>query len=178
MKISWPIGVLLGVVVCSAQNADSKHPRATEQSSFSAEDDSVKKPVAIPQDVLAALSRDKLVRDVLEKENIPAERIPAASFSASAIHLGKAGRGGPHCHVNGPGPRSKCHDVLGFPPTAAGHEFVFFGGGHDLRIKTTRSRGYRDIETLAVTMQKLSTVVYRFDGKQYKRYKEKSEEIR
>jgi hypothetical protein len=54
-----------------------------------------------------------------------------------------------------------------FRPTVSGHELIFTGGGHDLRVKTSRTNGYRDIETLAVTMQKASTVLYRFDGKKY-----------
>ena len=65
-----------------------------------------------------------------------------------------------------------------FRPAPSGHELVFTGGGHDLRVKSTCRNGYRDIETLSITMQKLSTDLYRFDGKKYTRYDEKVGEIR
>jgi hypothetical protein len=179
MNIQRPILVALAVLLaCTTQIADGKTKHPAEQTSFSAEDTSVKKPAVIPQDVLAALSRDELVRNVLENEDIPAEKIPASWFSASAIHLGNAREVDLIVMSVGPVHGANVTMFWIFRPTAYGQELIFTGGGHDLRVKSTRWNGYRDIETLAVTMQKVSTVFYRFDGKKYTGYKDKLEEIR
>jgi hypothetical protein len=168
MKIKRPLLIALVVLLaCSRQSADGKSEQPVEQTSFSAEDESVKKPVAIPQDVLAALSRDELVQNVLDNENIPAEKIPISWFSASAIHLGNAREVDLIVMSVGPVHGANVTMFWAFRPTVSGHELMFTGGGHDLRVKTSRTNGYRDIETLAVTMQKASTVLYRFDGKKY-----------
>jgi len=174
MKFKWPMMILLAVLAAeSITTADAWSAPGTEQSSFRAEDDSVKKPVPIPQDLLATLSRDGLVKGVLENENIPAERIPASWFSASAIHLAGAREVDLIVMSVGPVHGANVTWFWAFRPSAAGCELIFSGGGHDLEVKNTRSNGYREIEKLAVTMQKVSTVVYRFDGKQYTRYKTK-----
>jgi len=47
----------------------------------------MKKPAAIPEDVLAILAKDEMVSRTLEDENLPAEKIPMSWFSASGIHL-------------------------------------------------------------------------------------------
>ena len=181
MNIRWPIVivvVLVLVAVFHPQAVAGKGAYPTEQSSFSAEDESVQKPVAIPQEVLSALSRDSLVRAELKDRKIPAERIPASWFSASAIHLGNAREADLIVMSVGPVHGANVTMFWAFRPAASGHELLFRGGGHDLRVKNTRRKGFRDIETLSITMQKLSSDLYRFDGKQYTRYSDKLEEIR
>jgi hypothetical protein len=44
---------------------------------FSAEDSGVKRPITIPDDVLAILRQDKLVRNVLENEETPVAKLPS-----------------------------------------------------------------------------------------------------
>ena len=156
------------LAMCSANIVEANED---EQMHFSAEADSVKKPVAIPPNVLAALSRDEVVKDALKGRNIPADEIPASWFSASVIHLRGAHEADLVVMSIGPAHGANVTMFWVFRPTASDHELIFTGAGHDLEIKKTRSNGYREIETLAVTMQKVSTVVYRFNGKQYTRYK-------
>ena len=170
------VPVLVAVFHPQAVAGQGAYP--AEQSSFSAENDSVQKPVAIPQDVLTALSRDSLVRAELKDRKIPAERIPASWFSASAIHLGNARETDLIVMSVGPVHGANVTMFWAFRPAASGHELVFTGGGHDLRVKNTRRNGYRDIEALGITMLKPWSDLYRFDGKKYARHNEKVGEIR
>ena len=164
--------------MCAAPAAEGKRSQPGEQLSFSAEDDSVKKPVVIPRDVLAILSKDKLVREELEQEGLPTEKIPSSWFSASAIHLSHANTA--YLIVMSVGPVHGANTTMfwAFRPTHSGYDLIFTGGGHTLTVKNTRWNGYREIETLSVVTQKLATVVYRFDGTRYTRYKDKLEEIK
>lgn len=172
------ITLLTFLVMCAAPAAEGKRSQPGEQLSFSAEDDSVKKPVVIPRDVLAILSKDKLVREELEQEGLPTEKIPSSWFSASAIHLSHANTA--YLIVMSVGPVHGANTTMfwAFRPTHSGYDLIFTGGGHTLTVKNTRWNGYREIETLSVVTQKLATVVYRFDGTRYTRYKDKLEEIK
>jgi hypothetical protein len=179
MNIRWPIVVAFVFVVgLHPQAVGGKGAYPAEQSRFSAEDESVQKPVAVPQDVLTALTRDSLVRAALKDRKIPAERIPASWFSASAIHLGNARETDLIVMAVRPVHGVNATKFWAFRPAASGHELVFTGGGHDLRVRNTRRNGYRDIEALGITMLKPWSDLYRFDGKRYIRYNEKVEEIR
>lgn len=163
--------------MCAAPAAEGKSFQPAEQLSFSAEDDSVKNHVVIPRDVLAILSKDKLVREELENEGLPAEKIPSSWFSASAIHLSHANAANLIVMSVGPVHGANTTMFWAFRTTHSGHDLIFTGGGHTLTAKNTRWNGYREIETLSVVTQKLATVVYRFDGTRYIRYKDKLEEI-
>ena len=172
MDFRRTIITLLTLLVMCAPAAEGKRFQPAEQLSFSAEDDGVKNPVVIPRDVLAILSKDKLVR------GLPAEEIPSSWFSASAIHLSHANAA--YLIVMSVGPVHGANTTMfwAFRPTHSGHDLIFTGGGHTLTAKNTRWNGYREIETLSVVTQKLATVVYRFDGTRYIRYKDKLEEIK
>src|ERR1700691_6164995 len=65
--------------------------RQKEQTHFSAEDENVNHPVAIPAEVLALLAKDSQVRDVLDDQNIAPANLPASWFSAAEIQLGGKG---------------------------------------------------------------------------------------
>jgi hypothetical protein len=114
---------------------------------------------------------------VLESEKIQAKQIPASWFSASAIHLGNSREVDLIVMSVGPVRGANVTMFWAFRPTALGHELLFAGGGHTLSVKNKRWKGFREIETLSVVMQKVSTVLYRFDGKRYIRYKDNLEDI-
>jgi hypothetical protein len=160
---------------CSSEERSSEQ-RSSEQTHFSAEDDRVEKPVAIP--VLTVLSQDNMVRAELENENIPAEKLPQSWFAASAIHLTHSGEIDLIVVSVGPVRGANVTMFWVFRSTPHGHELVLTAGAHDLQVKSTFWKGYRDIELLSVTMQKLNTVLYKFNGKRYVRYKDKVEDIR
>ena len=67
-----------------------KVPQPSEQLQFSAEDEGVKRPVKIPEEVLAILRKDKLVHNVLEDQELTAEKLPSAWFSAAECRLGSS----------------------------------------------------------------------------------------
>jgi hypothetical protein len=56
-----------GLLLCGLQAAPGDKP---EQRTFSAEESQVQKPVVLPQDVLATLGQDELVRMELENHGI------------------------------------------------------------------------------------------------------------
>jgi hypothetical protein len=168
VKLRCPAAALFALLaLCCIQDLNSTESRESEQTSFSAEDSSVRKPVPIPQSVLSALSQDTLVSNELEYESKHAEQAPPSWFSASATHLGASREVDLIVMSVGPVHGANVTMFWAFRPTASGHELIFTGGGHELRVLNSRSKGYRDIEALAVTMQKPSRVLYRFNGKQY-----------
>jgi len=165
--------LLLGPRVAQANQSSD----LSEQLHFSAEDTGVKHPVDIPKDVLTILSKDGTVESVLENENIKPVDLPGSWFSASALHL------------NGHTRRDLI--VVGQPPvsggsvamfwvfhgTTHGYELVLAAAAHNLIIRNTRWKGYRDIELRQATAGQVSTILCRFNGKQYTKYAAKSEPI-
>lgn len=168
--------MLFSVATGSSFN-QAKHSYPPEQRKFSAEDLRVKR-VKIPPEVLALLKKDETVQIMMENDELPVDKLPPSWFSASAIHLSNAKR--TDLVVVGVGP------ILGanvttfwvFCATDHGYELVMEAPAHDLVVKNTRWKGYRDIELLSATAVQVSTVWLRFNGKQYVRYKAKSEMIR
>jgi hypothetical protein len=61
---------------------------------------------------------------------------------------------------------------------ARGFELLLTAPAHDLFIKGTRSKGYRDIEIVIATAVRASTVSLKFDGSQYKVFARSSKDIR
>jgi hypothetical protein len=178
MKMKWPVFCVLSfLVICSALAAQSKRSHSSEQLSFSAEDDSVKKPVAIPPDVWAILMKDDLVKSVAENQEPPAEKIPASWFSASAIHLSNSPKTDFVVVAEPPLAGGNVTIFWVFRDTGHGHELVMMAPMHGLEVKSTRWKSYRDIELTSMSAVKISTVLCRFDGRQYKEYKSKIEDI-
>jgi hypothetical protein len=177
MKYSLIIFLMLAAVsgIATAAGRDS---RKAEQSDFSAEDAAVKKPVAIPEDVLAILRKDKAVLSTLEDQNLQPTKLPASWFSASAIHLSTSAR--TDLVVVGEPPVSGGNTAMFwvFRATADGHELVLTATAHDLRVRSRRSNGYQDIELVSMTAAQISSVLCRFDGSQYAQFRSKSKPIR
>lgn len=178
MKIRWLVASFLVVfLVCGQEAAMGKGSSKSEQTHFSAEDSGVTKPVAIPEDVLAILREDDTVRLALKDGSTPAEKLPLSWFSASVIHL--SGSDKSDLLVKGEAP------ILGanvttfwiFGATDHGHELVLTAPAHDLVLQSARWKGHREIQMMSATASNVSTVLYRFDGKRYAAFQEKSEQI-
>ena len=165
------------LAVCGTLSGQSKHSHPSEQSSFSAEEASVKKPVTIPPDVWAILVKDDMVKKMAENEDPPVEKIPSSWFSASTIHLSKANLIDYVVMAEPPLAGGNVVTFWVFRDTGHGHDLVMTAPMHDLNVKNTRHNGYRDIELDAMTAVTLSTVLCRFDGKQYKEYKSKQKDL-
>jgi hypothetical protein len=135
-----------------AQTAIGKTPAnvtSREQASFSAEEVRVKRPVRVPASVIRIVSQDAAVQELLKDE--PSHELPEAWLSASEVHLG--GSRERDLVVMGTGLLRGANVtpfwVLG--PAGGGFRLLLATGGHDLQIKSTRSRGYLDIRVLAAT---------------------------
>jgi len=171
------VALLIFSLIGSAGIAEEAKSHYREQLHFSAEGTSVRRPVPIPEDVLAILRKDDDVHDGLEHEGIAAEQIPSSWFSASAIHLNNANQ--VDLVVMGQGPLRGANVITFwvFRSTSHGHELVLNAPAHDLIVANTRWKGYREIELVSMTARQISTVLLRFDGKGYKEFKASSEHI-
>lgn len=172
---SSAVALLIYLSVCGQGSTQIKQPLPSEQMQFSAEDEGVKRPVAIPDDVLAILSKDEFIRDVLEDEKPAVGKLPQAWFSASAIHLG--GPNETDLVVLGEGPLRGANVITFwvFRPTPHGHELVLTAPAHDLIVKNKRWKGYQEIELASATAVQLTSVLFRWNGRKYAEFSEKSE---
>jgi len=173
------VAVLLAfLVTCNPGTTLGKAAQPSEQRHFSAEEDGVKKPIPIPEAVLATLKQDEHICSVLEYENISAEKIPASWFSASAIHLSRPEQTDLVVMEVGPLRGANVITFWIFSATTHGYRLVLMAPAHDLIVKNTRWKGYREIELVSMTALEISTVLVRFDGERYNKYKARSEHIR
>jgi hypothetical protein len=166
------------LVMSTSLRGTGKGPHASEQMHFSAEEAGVKKPVALPADVLSILRKDKMVRNVLENEGIPPEEIPLSWFSASAVHLTRSHKQDLVVVAEGPLAGGNVVTFWVFSVTNHGYELVLTAPAHDLIVKSTRWNGFRDIELTSMSAVQINSVLCRFDGKKYAGYRTKSEQIR
>jgi hypothetical protein len=179
VKNSFPAGFLAIVVLaCGSAHANGKQHAQPEQLEFSAEDEGVKRPVVVPDEVMAILSQDELVRNVLESENVPSEKLPPAWFSASTIHLSGPGEVDLVVMAESELRGANVNVFWVFCPTVHGYELVLTAPAHDLVVKKARWRGHREIELMSATAVQFSTVLLRWDGRKYAAYQPKSEEIK
>jgi hypothetical protein len=179
MTIRYSLIILLMLAAVSGiPTAAGSDSHEAEQSEFSAEDVAVKKPVAIPEDVLAILRKDKTVLSILESENLQPINLPAPWFSASAIHLSASKRADILVVGQPPVTGGNVTIFWVFRATPDGHELVLTAPAHDLRVRSRRSKGYRDIELVSMTAAQISDVLCRFDGKRYAEYRSSLQPIR
>jgi hypothetical protein len=151
---------------------------AKEQLVFSAEDKGVRQPVAIPDDVRMVLAKDEYVGSLLEQKKLTAQKLPAAWFSAAQVHLG--GHHEEDLVVMGEGP------VMGadgttfwvFAPGRSGYQLALKVATHTLVVKDERTQGLRELEARSAPAAEVFRVSYRYDGVQYKSYKEVSEAVK
>jgi hypothetical protein len=153
-------------------------PEQKEQTHFSAEDESVSHPVAIPADVLALLAKDEMVRNVLEAEKISPANLPASWFSAAQIQLG--GRGEKDLIVASKGPivGGNISPFWVFIPDRRGYKLALSISVHDMIVKRKRSHGYRSLELDAMTSSTITTAQFRFNGNEYRESTEKTTDIK
>jgi hypothetical protein len=153
-------------------------PALREQRHFSAEDEGVKNPSTIPDEVMAILRNDRLVQNVAKDQEIPLDKVPATWFSASRIKLGGAGPTDLIVAAEGPLAGGNVDVFWVFIQQNGSFKQALMLPAHDLIVKNTVSHGYRDIEALAATAVTVSTGRFRFNGKVYKRYTSKTDDIK
>lgn len=172
----FPVLLVAGLMLSISFNAvpQSTQTLGLEQTEFSAEDEAVKKPAEIPIDVLALLRQDERVKNELEDGKIPPGEMPTSWFSASAIHL--SGPGEPDFIVAAEGPLrgANLEDFWVFCHTEHGYRLALNAPAHDLVVLETYWNGYRKIVLSSQTANVLTSVFFRWDGKRYVEFQEKS----
>lgn len=161
----------------TAQAPRSPH-HATVQTHFSAEDESVKSPVTIPPEVMVILREDDMVKDQMEDEELRSAELPQSWFSASKIRLGPTRADGLIVQANGPLVGGNIVVFWIFIQSQDGWKLALMIPAHDLIVTQTRFNGHRNLEADAMTCCTITTVRFRFNGREYKRYFSKTEDIK
>lgn len=169
MNIRKTAGTLLvAFVICDAAVGQGKTKRVhSEQRHFSAEVDSMENPVPIPDDVLSILKKDEGVLNILESDGIPSTSLSLLWFTAAAVHLHSPSQTDLIVMGIGELRGGNVNRFWVFRSAAHGYELVLNDSTHDLFVKNTRWKGYRDIELVSMTAVDVSTTLCRFNGHEY-----------
>jgi hypothetical protein len=174
--------VLLAVAYLSVGSVmalgQTKRSLPSEQTHFSAEDEAVKRPTAIPADVMAQLTQDSYVRQAMENGDPPLKQPPASWFSASVVHLGGADEKDLVVMAEGELRGANVVNYWVFRLLPGGAQLVLNGPAHDLMVLKSRWNGLCKIELESATAIKLHTVILRFDGNRYAIFSDKWEDIK
>lgn len=145
----------------AAQAQLAKNPEREEQTFFSADDQSVERPVAIPDNVLGILKRT---------EKISSDEQSSDSLLASQIRLGGGGESG--LLVIGVGLRDAHYAPFWlFRKTTRGYDLVLAFRGDGLEVLNEKTNTHRDIAAYRFAEANGSTTIYRFDGTKYRRFR-------
>lgn len=156
------------VAMTRAKGQDQIVPR--EQSHFSAEDESVKRPSSLRRDVLSRLASDQYVAETLKQENLTADQLPTSWFLASEVHLQDAAKSDLVVMGTGPLLGANVTTFWVFGDTTHNLKMLLKATAHDLAIKPDRWKDYRNIEIDSITADRVSTVRFRFNGSVYTPY--------
>jgi hypothetical protein len=158
-------------------HAQASGQGSREQSSFGTEEvpgiPLVKRPVPVPNTVLQLLAGDVDVKGCLSDNPLPANHSLASLFIGSEIHLDGPSRSD---LIVVPVPGNGCFQGatgIGsfwvFRRAGKQYELALKALGNGLTVLKTRYDGYRIIQTgtLGQAGRYLTTITFRFDGKQY-----------
>ena len=156
----------------------SRTPAAGEQLVFRAEDQGVQVPVGLPEDLKPVLARDEYVQSLLEEKKLSVQQLPVTWFSVASVHLG--GHKDYDLVVVGQGPvrGANVTTFWVFCPAEGGWQQALKVSTHTLLLKDAHTRGLREIDAESASAAEVFRVSYRYDGLQYKSYKEVSEPIK
>jgi hypothetical protein len=157
-----------------AQTTDVK---PAEQTHFSAEDESVKNPVAIPPAAQTLLMSDESVKEALEAEQPPISGFPAEWFSASIVYLGSRGEKDLVAVAKGRLVGANITEFWVFRQIGGTYRLVLNASAHDLTVMPARWNGFREIELFSATGTAVHTVLLRLEGDSYKPYSDRWESI-
>ena len=161
--------ITLLMVVALAIAPQCQSQTVTEQRVFDAETLALDRPVVIPPEVLALLSKDSDVKQVSEANQGSTSTIPKGWFSASQVSKGSSDE--------------KLYLVIGNGPLAGAHGTTFWLVGNDkssrrpavllkitadrLEIGKTGSFGYPEITAVRLTAKSMNDAVYHFVAGKY-----------
>jgi hypothetical protein len=161
---SMPILIISCFQLLVAQSTSG--PR-NEQIQFSAEDESVTHPIVLPGEALRLIKEDPLVAEVLKSQAPATTQIPTGWLMASVVHLAGPDENDIVVVAAGLLGGANVTTFWVLRPAHRGYELLLTAPAHDLGIKRTRSKGYKDIELRSATAVEVSTVSLRFDGRRY-----------
>jgi hypothetical protein len=174
-----PVIMLVLIIIASAAFIEAQttgKPSVKEQSLFGAEEETLDRPVKVPDGALELLRRDELVLQYLEAEKKSPDQLTAEPFLASEVHLDGAAE--TDLIVRGVGwLRGYVATFWVFRNLPGGYRLVLKATAAGLRVEHARWKGLRNISTASPIAGSSVEVVYRFDGKQYQYYRKKSEPI-
>ena len=151
----------------STQTHQSSSAQQREQTTFGAEEEIVH-PVPIPKDVLQILRSNERNQRLLAKGQKPDE-MPASWFVASEINLKDDSMS--DLIVMAVESRLLGANIVpfwNFRNTLQGHELALTVSALSLEVLDTKTNGYRDIRTSAATAKSGYTIIFKFDGKEYR----------
>ena len=149
-----------------------------EQVQFSAEDETVKRPIVLPYEALRVIEEDPSVAEGLKNEAPPTTQIPKGWLMASEVHLAGPDEKDIIVVATGSLLGANVTTFWVLRPSRRGYELLLSAPAHDLVIKGTRFKGYKDIELVSATALDVSTESLRFDGKKYDVHEQRSKPIR
>jgi hypothetical protein len=164
--------VVVACASCSLVLGQPSGNTASEQTHFSAEDDSVQTPIVIPPAIRKLLAADESVKDLAHSEKIRPEGFPDSWFSASAVHLSSKPLEDVLLVGRGPMHGANITQFWVFCATPDGHRLVLQTGAHDLYVTRRFSNHYREIDLLSATGIAVHNVSLRYDGDAYKPFRD------
>jgi len=174
MEFKWLVGLSLSALLIAlavgGASAQASRRSKKEQSHFGAEV-TIRKPIEIPTDVLSILREDKRNHTCLKDGESPIN-ISSSWFVGSRIHLKVDGDADLVVTA-----RNEC--LLGaniipfwvFRNTPQGQQLILSVSALGLDVLNTRTNNYRDIRTGAATARSVHTMIFKFDGKEYRSQK-------
>jgi hypothetical protein len=170
--------MLVAVAFASSAQSQSSLHHSIEQTRFTAEDTGAQSPVEIPHEVMTILAADDAVKRQMANQEPTMADLPQARFSASKIRLGPPKTVGLIVQATGPLAGGNVSAFWVFIQLDGTWKQALMVPAHDLIVMQTRSNGYRNLEASATTCCKITTARFRFDGREYKRYLSRVEDIK
>jgi hypothetical protein len=149
-----------------------------EQSTFTAENDQMDRPIKVPENVLQILGGDGHVANAMKTAGVGGSRPPADWFSASEIHL--ANQGELDIIVIGASRMrgANINPFWLFRKIQGGYQLVLTTAAHELAVLDTKSDGFRDVRVYTMTADTVVTTTFKFNGRNYQRSDSKADSIK
>jgi hypothetical protein len=172
-------GKLLVICLCmfvALMACTQQHNPVHEQTSFT-ESEPMDRPVPIPQKVLKLLLQREEVKDNLRMRGETEAEPKAQFFSASKIHLGPADE--MDLIIKGNEEMGGADNAWFWVVRSADKSpaIVLWAGGDGFYILTSKSNGYRDIQTNWASPSEQLIEIYKFDGTKYKLAKSRRKKL-
>jgi len=170
--------VALFLVVQVKATPQAVQPLPAEQTHFSAEDETVKRPATIPPEVLAQLGQDSHVRKVMRGSDPLLNQPPASWFSASVVHLAGPDERDLIVEAEGGLAGANVTNFWVFRLMPGGAQLVLNGPAHDLTLMKPSWNGLHEIELESATATRFHRVVLKFNGARFAVFSDRWEDFK